>query len=52
MRTVILVSVGMGAMVIGLFVRYFRRKPARDDAGSVSGQWIAEQSARSDETWP
>ena len=52
MRTTILLSVGMGVMVIGLLVRYFRRKPSHDDAGNVSGQWIAEHSTRSDQTWP
>jgi hypothetical protein len=51
MRTTILLSVGLGVTVIGLFVRYFRRKPPVDP-GTVSGQWIAEQSARSDQTWP
>jgi hypothetical protein len=52
MRTALLLSVGMGAMVVGLLVRYLRRKPSRDDAGVLSGQWIADQSAKSDQTWP
>jgi hypothetical protein len=52
MRTTLVLSASAGLILIGLLLRYLRRKPSHDDAGSVSGQWIAEQSARADDkTW-
>lgn len=52
MGTAIVLSVGVGVMVVGLLIRLLRRKSSRDDAGAVSGQWIAEQNSRSDQPWP
>jgi hypothetical protein len=52
MRFTFVFSVGTGVILIGLLLRFLRRQSSLDDAGSVSGQWIAEQSARSDQTWP
>jgi len=51
MRTTIAIAVGVSVLVAGLLARLMRRKSPRVvDAGSVSGQWIAEQSSRSDST--
>jgi hypothetical protein len=49
MRTTLLLSAGAGVILISLLLRFLRRTPSHDDAGSVSGQWIAEQSARADD---
>jgi hypothetical protein len=51
MRSVLMLSVGVG-VVVGLLIRLFKGKAAGEDVGAVSGQWIAEQSVRSDQTWP
>jgi len=51
MRTAIVLSVGVGVLVAGFFIRRRRRRSWRADAGFVSGQWIAEHSSRSDQTW-
>jgi hypothetical protein len=51
MRSVLVLSIGVG-VVVGLLIRLFRGKAAHEDVGAVSGQWIAEQSVRSDQTWP
>jgi len=50
MRTTIAITVGVG-VIVGLLFRLMRRKPVDVDAGSVSGQWIAEHSSRSDQSW-
>jgi len=50
MRTTIAITVGVGVLV-GLVFRFMRRKSVQVDAGSVSGQWIAEHSSRTDQTW-
>ena len=51
MRTTIMLSVGAGVLIAGFLIRHLRRKAWRADAGSVSGQWIAEHSSRTDGSW-
>jgi hypothetical protein len=53
MRTPLVLSASMGVILIGLLLRFLRRMSSHDDAGSVSGQWIAERSVRGDDqAWP
>ena len=49
MRTTILLSVGVGVVILGLLFRLLRGRQSRPDAGAVSGQWLAEKSWRSDQ---
>jgi hypothetical protein len=50
MRTTLVISVGVGIFVAGLLLRALRRRSWRNDAGTVSGQWIAEHSSKPDAT--
>jgi hypothetical protein len=52
MRTALVLSVSVGVVVAGLLVGLLRRRSSRQTTDVVSGQWIAEQRSKSDQTWP
>ena len=52
MRTELALSIGVGLAMIGLVVvvGLISRRLSRPDLGSVSGQWIAEQTRLDSDT--
>jgi len=44
MRTELALSIGIALAMIGVVIGLISRRASRPDLGSVSGQWVAEQT--------